>query len=91
MNQPKPELPHFDEVRAKLRAYVEENHLGEHFSSFGDDEDLFETGVLDSAALLALLAFVEIQYDLSIPDEDLLPEHFSSITAATTYIVGKLN
>jgi acyl carrier protein len=91
MNAPVLSLQQLDEVRATLRAYVVENHLppGPVYM-VSDDEDLFETGVLDSAALLSFLTFVEAEYGLSIPDEDLIPERFATLTAVATYILHAL-
>jgi acyl carrier protein len=53
---------------------------------YGDDDNLFEAGIIDSAGVLAFVAFIEGVYGLSIPDEDLLPENFKSVATATRYI-----
>jgi acyl carrier protein len=50
------------------------------------DTDLFASGVVDSAGLLAWVAFMETEFGLTIPDEDLLPEHFVSVASASAYL-----
>jgi acyl carrier protein len=70
-----------------LRTYLVETYLPHTGSAtLRDDEDLFDTGILDSASALALLFFVEERFGISVPDDDFLPENFASIAAATTYI-----
>jgi len=74
-----------------LRSYLVANylpHTGQ--TNLTDDQDLFDTGILDSASALALLFFVEERFAISVPNDDFLPENFASIAAATAYIGGKL-
>lgn len=56
---------------------------------YGDDDNLFEAGIIDSAGVLAFVAFIESVFGLSIPDEDLLPENLKSVAAATRYIEAR--
>jgi len=80
-----------------LRTYLVETYLPHTGSAtLRDDEDLFDTGILDSASgildsasALALLFFVEERFGISVPDDDFLPENFASIIAATTYIKSR--
>jgi acyl carrier protein len=41
--------------------------------------DLFEAGYVDSMGIVELLEFLSQEFDVRIPDEDLLSEDFSSI------------
>lgn len=50
------------------------------------DDNLFNTGVLDSAALLHFVGYIEQRFAFSIPDEDLIPDKFTSITSIADYI-----
>jgi acyl carrier protein len=40
--------------------------------------ELFESGLLDSFDLLVLVTDLECKFDVSIPGEMLIPEHFST-------------
>ena len=76
-----------ESVEEVLRRYVVDNYFPHSGSeNLSDDQDLFDTGILDSASALALLLFVEERFGISVPDEDFLPEHFSSVSAAARYI-----
>ncbi len=75
------------EIEARLHAVLQENCLPSGAGvAPGDAENLFDAGILDSAALLFLVGVIEEDFGLTIPDEDLLPEHFSSIGAIAAYI-----
>lgn len=49
-------------------------------------ESLFETGVLDSFGLPDLVAALEKEFSISIPDSDLRPKNFSSIEQIEIYL-----
>lgn len=74
------------DIEASLWAYLRENHLPANAITYADDENLFDTGIIDSAGLISFISFIEEEYGISIPDEDLLPEHFSSVSVIAAYI-----
>jgi acyl carrier protein len=49
-------------------------------------ESLFESGVLDSFALPDLVAALEQEFGLSIPDSDLNPRKFDSVERIEEYL-----
>lgn len=52
----------------------------------GDDEPLIESGIIDSLGIMTLLSFVEGEFSIEIPGDDLLPENFASISAISSLI-----
>ena len=44
---------------------------------FGNDDNLFNTGIIDSAGLIYFVGYIEKKFNIDIPDED-LPWHPSS-------------
>jgi len=51
-----------------------------------EDESLFDSGYLDSFALPDLVAELEKQFGISIPDGDLNPRKFESLSRIAAYI-----
>jgi acyl carrier protein len=52
-------------IRARIKAYIIETFMdGE--GSFGDDDQLFETGIIDSIGFIKLLSFIESTFHVSI-------------------------
>ncbi len=53
------------------------------------DESLFESGLLDSFALPDLIAALELGFGIKIPDSDLNPRKFDSITRIDAYLESR--
>ena len=50
------------------------------------DESLFDSGILDSFALTDVIAEVEKEFSIKVPDTDLTPRKFNSISRIVSYI-----
>jgi len=46
---------------------------------FGPGVDLFDGGYVDSVGLAELLAYIEEEFGVSVPDDDLLADEFATI------------
>ncbi len=70
-----------DEISSTLVDYI----LSQHPSGFTTDtlprnESLLEIGVLDSAAVIEFVVFVESTWDIEISDEDITKERMGSLS-----------
>jgi acyl carrier protein len=54
------------------------------------DESLFDSGLLDSFALPDLVAELEREFGIKIPDSDLNPRKFESIARIQSYIESRM-
>jgi acyl carrier protein len=54
------------------------------------DESLFESGFLDSFALVDLVSGLEKEFGIKIPDADLIPQRFDSISRIERYLASSL-
>jgi acyl carrier protein len=74
-------------IEQTLTAYIREECLPKNGPIPLDvHDDLFQRGIVDSAGLISFIGFVEREYALSIPDEDLLPQNFATISSIAGYI-----
>jgi acyl carrier protein len=55
----------------------------------GDDESLFDSGLLDSFALTDMVAALEEKFGIKIPDSDLNPRKFDTIEKIEAYVEGR--
>ncbi|HEV3200886.1 MAG TPA: phosphopantetheine-binding protein [Bryobacteraceae bacterium] len=53
------------------------------------DESLFESGLLDSNSIIDLLAALESEFGISIPDSDARPRKFESIERIEAYLESR--
>jgi acyl carrier protein len=55
-----------------------------------DDASLLDQGVIDSMNILQLIMFVEKQFGLNVPDNDVMPENFDSVNRLAEYVRSKV-
>ena len=75
---------------ARIEAFVRENFsVNANDPRFARDLDLFEGGYVDSVGLIELLAFIEDEFEIEVPDEDLASDEFMSIDGIAS-VLGRL-
>ena len=74
-------------IREKVIALA--NELGEDASDIGDEDIIPATGVLDSAAILALVVWYEETYDLPLKQEEINIDNLGSINAMTDFLLAR--
>lgn len=66
------------------RFIVEELDIGG--PRMNHSEDLLAGDLLDSQALMELVAFLEERFEIEVPAEDLVPDNFRSIDAISAFV-----
>jgi acyl carrier protein len=75
---------------AEIKKFIANNFLfSDDVDSIGDNVSLMSAGTLDSTGILELIMFVEEKFKVKVPDEDMLPENFDSVSAIASYIEKK--
>ena len=77
-----------DDAKQQIRNKVIEiaKTLGNDARGLKDDELIPESGVLDSAGIMELITWYEVNWDLSIPQQDLTIENLGAINAMVAYL-----
>ena len=75
-------------ARRDIRAKVAElaRRLGARTADIKDDEVIPETGLLDSAAIMELVVWFELRFDVTIDQADLTIDNFGTINAMVDYL-----
>ena len=74
----------------KIIAYITDNLLYEELDdALSADENLLENGLIDSLGIMKLVAFLEDEFDVSIPPEDMVIENFMTINHMSAYLSKK--
>jgi acyl carrier protein len=76
-------MTHQQKITAALKAVTKNDKVP------SEDESLFDSGYLDSFALADLVAELEQEFGISIPDKDLNPRKFESIAKIESYIESR--
>jgi acyl carrier protein len=66
--------------------YLKESVLLDPSQEIPLDRSLLEAGILDSYGIVDLLTFIEGEYGLAIPDQDITREKMGSIRKMARYI-----
>lgn len=74
-------------ISQRIRKFLSENYLfGYAENEFGDDDSFMELGVLDSTAILELIAFIEEDFDFNIDDTEIIPDNMDSINKLSHFV-----
>jgi methoxymalonate biosynthesis acyl carrier protein len=60
-----------------------------NIDELGDDENLFESGIVNSLFAVQLMTFVERNFGIEIGMEDLDVENFKSVSATAMFVERK--
>jgi acyl carrier protein len=75
----------------QVRSFITENYLYGQDKHFDDGDSFLEHGIIDSTAVLELVAFLEENYSITVEDEELTPDNLDSVTSISAYLHRKLN
>jgi len=79
------------ENKSKIREFIIENFLFGNDDGLQDETSFLEEGIIDSTGVLELVNFLEEEFEITIDDEDLIPENLDSINNVNSYLEKKLN
>ena len=78
-------------IENDVRQFVTDNFLfGRKNVSLAGDDSLLEEGLIDSTGVLELVMFIENKFEISVADEDLVPDNLDSINCLIAFIETKL-
>jgi acyl carrier protein len=72
-----------------IRTFILERFPLARQRNVSNQESLLESGILDSLGILEVVTFVESEFQITVDDDELQPEHFSSIAAMSAYVGRK--
>ena len=75
---------------SELKEFVINNFMFGQGDSLENDTDFFDKGIIDSTGTLELVSFIEENYDISVLDNELIKDNFSSLVKVNNYINSKL-
>lgn len=76
-------------VRDKLRAFICTELLRHPSYPLGDDEPLMTGGLIDSFCVAYLGVFIEMQFQVYIPDVDLTVENMDTIRLISVQVLQR--
>ena len=75
------------EAQSKLKHFIVAELMHEDDDDLlGDDEPLLGSGIVDSLGIMRLVSFIEEEFEVEVPEEDLVPEHFQTVTRLAAFV-----
>jgi acyl carrier protein len=82
---------HNDMFPQQVRSFITDNYLYGQDKQFDDGDSFLEHGIIDSTAVLELVAFLEENYGITVEDNELTPDNLDSVNSISAYLRRKLN
>ena len=83
-------MPSPDAIEEEVRQFLRDNFpLSADGVTLDREDSLIEVGVIDSTGVLELIGFIEERYEVTIADEEVLPENLDSIANLTRFVGEK--
>jgi len=74
-------------IKQKIRDFIfRELIFVDNPAQFSDDDDLLEAG-LDSMGIMRLIMFIEDQFGITLPDNEIEPDNVKSFNALESWIL----
>ena len=77
------------EVSTIIRQFIVENFLFGEDGNLQDKTSFLESGIIDSTGILELVGFLEEKFEISVADDELIPENLDSIANVVGYLGKK--
>ena len=79
-------------IEAEIKRFLlEDPDFGLQTRDLGADQSLLAGGLIDSLAVLDIIAFLEARFDIQFDPEDLTGENFDRISSMAELVRARLN
>jgi acyl carrier protein len=79
-----------NQIKEKLKTFICTEVINNADQQIKDDEALITSGLMDSFSLAQVGVFIEIEFNVYIPDPELTVDNMNTINDMTAKIMGKL-
>lgn len=77
-------------IEQQIKDYISRNILfSEDGFNYDDDASLLDEGIVDSIAIMELVAFVEESMSVRVEEDEIIPNNFDSVANLAGYIRRK--
>ncbi len=74
-----------------IKEFIVENFLFGEEDQLELETDFFDKGIIDSTGVIELVSYIEDTFEISIDDEELIPENLSSLENIRVFLQQKQN
>ena len=74
------------ETAQKLKHYIASEIMYADDDALSEDEALLGSGIVDSLGIMRLVSYIEEEFEVEVPEDQLVPEHFRTVTALAEFV-----
>ena len=79
-----------EEARGRIRKYILENFLfTDDEAALSNDDSFLEKGIIDSTGMLELIAFIGDGFQVTLEDDELIPDNLDNVNRVAAFIQRK--
>ena len=79
-----------ESVRSEILEFILAHFPAAKRHTLTPDTTLLESGIVDSVGILEIVGFIEQKFQVTVGDDDLVPENFSSVGNIAAFIEARL-
>jgi acyl carrier protein len=77
-------------IHERIRHFIVTNFFVPDPAQLADETSLLGEGIIDSTGVLEVLHFVETQFSIKVPDEEIVPDNFDGIARIVRFVERQL-
>ena len=79
-----------EKIKESIKKFVLDNFLfGAEEDALKNDDSFLEKGIVDSTGVLEVVSFIEDEFNISVSDEELVPENLDTIDNLAGFVKRK--
>ena len=77
-------------VENRIQSFVQQRFVHNRAEPLTTTESLLDSGLVDSAGIFDLVAYLEGEFNVEVQDEEITPEHFENVSSIAAFVEQKL-
>lgn len=77
-----------DDVTLRLKNFIRNEVMHDPSEDLDESTPLLEWGILDSLAMVSMIAFIEKEFHVKVPSEKVIPENFDNLRRIAAMVVS---
>jgi len=77
-------------IKKKIVGFISDNYLKGRKLNHSYDTSLLEQDIIDSVAVIEIVAFLEEAFNIRVEDEEIIPDNLDSINKLESYVLAKI-
>jgi acyl carrier protein len=80
-----------NDIGPRVRAFIIDNFMFGEGAGLEDGTSFLESGIIDSTGILELVTFLEETFEITVTDDEMIPENLGSVAGIVGYLQLKLS